>query len=342
MPRDDAEYVVIGLTNGPGFYPNPCLADQVAYAQERGLLVAAYSVISWPDEAAQAQYGGLQEAGRAQAQFNLQSMKAAGLDSPIIWLDVEPVPHYEWTTDTAANAEVVLGAAQGYADAGYRIGVYSTPAIWAGIVGDLSLGVPEWRAAGQTSQEEALSRCGTDWLIQGGVGGARAVGRGRAGTATSPARAPRPSWATTSGNLLEPALHGVSDGLGRRGPTTGTWPAGWVSRTPRPEVRSGSRRSNGPTSLVGIVPVTRQRLGPTSTGSGLAPYPTSIDSTEVSDSAGTTSSKLLSGAHTVVPARPSASRNARWVRRRNSPADGVGALNREWVTRTHTSRSRQP
>ena len=54
MPRDDAEYVVIGLTNGPGFHANPCLADQVAYAKERGLLVAAYSVISWPDDAAQA------------------------------------------------------------------------------------------------------------------------------------------------------------------------------------------------------------------------------------------------------------------------------------------------
>ncbi len=198
MPRDDAEYVVIGLTNGPGFHANPCLADQVAWARERGLLVAAYSVISWPDEAAQAKYGGLVEAGTAQAQFNLQSMKAAGLDSPIIWLDIEQVPHYEWSTSTAANAEVVLGAARGYAEAGYRIGVYSTPAIWAGIVGDLSLGVPEWRAAGQTSKEEALSRCSNDWLIQGGIG-ALASGSRTAATATSPARAPRPSWATTSG-----------------------------------------------------------------------------------------------------------------------------------------------
>jgi hypothetical protein len=169
MPRDDAEYVVIGLTNGPGFHANPCLADQVAWARQRGPLVAAYSVISWPDDAAQQRYGGLQEAGRAQAAFNLQSMKAAGLDSPIIWLDVEQVPHYEWSTSAAANAEVVLGAAKGYADAGYRVGVYSTPHIWDSIVGDLSLGVPEWRAAGKTSQEEALSRCGPDWMIQGGV-----------------------------------------------------------------------------------------------------------------------------------------------------------------------------
>ena len=169
MPREDAEYVVIGLTNGPGFHANPCLADQVAYARERGLLVAAYSVISWPDEAAQQQYGGLREAGAAQAAYNLQSMRAAGLDSPIIWLDIEHVPFYDWSTDLSANAEVVLGAAQGYVDAGYRIGVYSTPHLWDSVVGDLSLGVPEWRAAGQTSQQEALSRCGNDWLIQGGV-----------------------------------------------------------------------------------------------------------------------------------------------------------------------------
>ena len=35
-------------------------------------------------------------------------------------------------------------------------------------MGDLSLGVPEWRAAGQTSRAEAESRCGPDWVIQGG------------------------------------------------------------------------------------------------------------------------------------------------------------------------------
>lgn len=168
MPTAEAEYVVIGLTNGPGFHANPCLADQVAWVKRRGLLLAAYSVISWPDEAAQAQYGGLWEAGYAQAQFNVASMEAAGLESPLVWLDVEQVPFYEWSADTAANAQVVVGAAQGYLDAGFRVGVYSTPYIWESLVGDLALGVPEWRAAGQTSRAEALDRCGKDWSIQGG------------------------------------------------------------------------------------------------------------------------------------------------------------------------------
>ena len=168
MPTAEAEYVVVGLTNGPGFFANPCLADQVAWVKERGLLIAAYSVISWPDEAAQQEYGGLREAGYAQAQFNVASMEAAGLESPLVWLDVEQVPFYEWSANTAANAEVVVGAAQGYLDAGFRVGVYSTPYIWESLVGDLSLGVPEWRAAGQTSRAEALDRCGEDWSIQGG------------------------------------------------------------------------------------------------------------------------------------------------------------------------------
>ncbi len=168
MPTDEAEYVVVGLTNGPGFHANPCLADQVAWVKERGLLIAAYSVISWPDEAAQTEHGGLRGAGYAQAQFNIASMKESGLESPLVWLDVEQVPFYEWSADTAANAEVVVGAAQGYLDAGYRVGVYSTPYIWESLVGDLSLRLPEWRAAGQTSQAEALDRCGRDWSIQGG------------------------------------------------------------------------------------------------------------------------------------------------------------------------------
>jgi hypothetical protein len=29
--------------------------------------------------------------------------------------------------------------------------------------------VPEWRAAGETSRDEATDRCGDDWSIQGGT-----------------------------------------------------------------------------------------------------------------------------------------------------------------------------
>src|SRR4051812_25172980 len=32
LPLASAAFAVIGLTNGPGWFPNPCLADHVAWA----------------------------------------------------------------------------------------------------------------------------------------------------------------------------------------------------------------------------------------------------------------------------------------------------------------------
>jgi hypothetical protein len=180
MPVAAARFVVIGLTNGPGFYPNPCLASQTSWVKTRHLMAAAYAVISTPRPGDLETYGGkgpfdqdtrlgqLGNVGYQQAKFNLDTMKRAGLQSPIVWLDVEPVPGFDWPADTTANAAVVRGAARGYTDAGFSIGAYSTQALWQHVVGDLRLGIPEWRAAGQTSRAEALRRCGQDRMFQGG------------------------------------------------------------------------------------------------------------------------------------------------------------------------------
>ena len=160
MPLPQAEYVVVGLTNGPGFTANPCLASQVDWIRQRHLLAAAYAVVSQPDKAAVTSYGGrgpfdgttdlgaLANTGYQQALANVATMRGAGLDSPIVWVDVEHVPDFEWSGDLAANGAVVQGATRGYADAGYDVGVYSTPALWRDVVGDLALDLPEWRAAG--------------------------------------------------------------------------------------------------------------------------------------------------------------------------------------------------
>ncbi|MCW2761896.1 MAG: hypothetical protein JWR85_2097 [Marmoricola sp.] len=180
MPIDAARYVIIGLTNGPGFYPNPCLASQTAWAKSRKLMVAAYSVISTPRPGDLETYGNegpfdsasrlgaLSNVGYQQAKFNLATMARAGLQTPIVWLDVEPVPEFDWPADPASNAAVVRGAARGYTDSGFGIGAYSTQALWAHVVGELRLGIPEWRAAGQTSRAEALRRCGVERMFQGG------------------------------------------------------------------------------------------------------------------------------------------------------------------------------
>lgn len=182
MPLPEAEYVVLGLTNGPGFTPNPCLADQVKWVKDNDVLVAVYAVSSYPDRATLDEYGAdgphdastklgrLKNVGYQQARFNIGTMGQVGLLSPIVWIDVEPVPVFEWSDDVRANAAVIEGVARGYVDAGFEIGVYSTPSLYERVVGDLSLGgIPEWRAAGQTSRAEALNRCGSDWSIQGGA-----------------------------------------------------------------------------------------------------------------------------------------------------------------------------
>jgi hypothetical protein len=181
MPLTSAEYVVIGLTNGPAFTPNPCLASQVEWAKKSKVMTSAYAVISYPREATIREYGGegpgdpdteigrLTNVGYQQAVWNLEAMKRAGLDSPSVWLDVEPVAVWEWSDDVEANQAVVQGALAGYQDAGKRVGVYSIEGLWTPIVGDLQLQLPEWRPAGETSRAAALERCDGEWMFQGGA-----------------------------------------------------------------------------------------------------------------------------------------------------------------------------
>jgi hypothetical protein len=184
MPLGSAEFVILGLTNGPGFVANPCIADQVAWAKQRHLLVSAYSVISAPYGDVLARYGGtgpydastvsgrLANVGYQEALFNVSTMRTAGLETPFVWLDVEPIGGFDWPTgkpgDTEANAAVVKGAALGYADQGYDVGVYSIGSLWKRVVGDLRLDLPEWRPAGGSGRAEALRRCQSDWMFQGG------------------------------------------------------------------------------------------------------------------------------------------------------------------------------
>ena len=180
MPLASARFVVLGLTNGPGFVANPCLASQLAWVQSRHLLVAAYSIVSWPNVRIRQQYrlqgpydastrlGGLRNVGYQQARYNVATMQRVGLQTPAVWVDVEPVSHFDWTRDARANTAVVVGAIRGYRDAGYRVGVYSVTSLWSEVVGGLRLGLPEWRAVGEDTRAEALRHCAPSYSVQGG------------------------------------------------------------------------------------------------------------------------------------------------------------------------------
>jgi hypothetical protein len=179
MPPSASRFVVIGLTNGPAFYPNPCLADQVAFAKKRHLWTAAYAMTTYPTEAQLSEFGKtgpykgtsriarLRNAGFAQAQFNVRNMRKAGLNPPMVWIDVEPYRVAPWSENIEGNRAVVRGAIWGYAKEGLKVGFYSTPYLWRSIVGPLEYGKPEWRATGHSNRATAQRSC-TAESIQGG------------------------------------------------------------------------------------------------------------------------------------------------------------------------------
>lgn len=183
MPDDSARFVILGLTNGPSFVANPCLADQVAWARSRHLWAGAYSVVSYPDPRTLDRFrhagpfdgdrtdGALSNAGYQAALFNVATMKRVGLLPPFVWVDVETVPHFPWSGSIAANVAVIRGVVRGYESEGLRVGFYSVLSLWRAVVGQLSLRLPEWRAAGKTSAKEAARRCESGaWSFNGGAG----------------------------------------------------------------------------------------------------------------------------------------------------------------------------
>jgi hypothetical protein len=176
LPLPAGTFAIIGLTNGPGFTPNPCLAMHADWARSHHKRTAAYALTTYPTDAQLATYGAagpfggdqLRNAGYAQAQFNVDSMQAAGLTSPIVWVDVEPYRVRPWSGDQAANRAVVEGALAGYRARGYAVGIYSTAALWRAVVGGARYGLPEWRAAGNSGLAGAVNRCVNGPGIQGG------------------------------------------------------------------------------------------------------------------------------------------------------------------------------
>ena len=173
MPPASARFVVIGLTNGPAFHPNPCLAAQVDYARSRHLWAAAYAVLTYPTRGQLRTYGGPREAGRAQARQNVAAMRAVGLPAPIVWVDVEPVsPPAPWSPRVRVQPRGAGRARSGpTGDAGLRVGFYSTRSMWRGIVGRVRPGRPSgappgcrpgprrWRAAAAVTRSRVDRPC---------------------------------------------------------------------------------------------------------------------------------------------------------------------------------------
>ena len=180
-PLDSSSFAVLGLTDGGSFRANPCLSRQVASVRTRHLWAGAYAISTYPTDAELARYGGtgtltqrLRRVGAAQARFNLDTMARVGLQSPMIWVDVEPSTRTPWSAGAVQNNAVIDGVIAGYKAAGIRAGLYSYNRSWKAITGARVLpGVPTWVPVGHASKAQAVASCAVasyagskPWLTQ--------------------------------------------------------------------------------------------------------------------------------------------------------------------------------
>lgn len=184
VPSDPGRYVVVGLTHGAGHTTNPCLADQIGWARAHRSAIAGYLVPSYPTRAqlTAAKTGAfgycrslrcrLRNDGAAQAAHALGVMRRAGLDLPMIWVDVEFRYRPAWSRHTDRNRAVLSGVIHAVRAAGLRAGVYTTSYMWGHITGGWHVDVPNWLPSGNGNVRTARSRCattgtgGTTWLVQ--------------------------------------------------------------------------------------------------------------------------------------------------------------------------------
>ena len=54
-------------------------------------------------------------------------MDRVGLDTPFVWVDVEPYEVAPWTSKRKRNKAVLDGVLRGYTDAGKEVGLYTSP-----------------------------------------------------------------------------------------------------------------------------------------------------------------------------------------------------------------------
>lgn len=156
LPWNSAQFWIIGLTNGRAFTRNPCLPAHLSAARARGVAVAAYTMLSYPNARERRLHGGtgpygtatyadrIANVGYAQAAFALDTMAAAGLAAPLVWIDVEPRRERPWSRNRANNQALITGALRAAADRGVGSGIYTYARAWAQITGGMQVDAPLW------------------------------------------------------------------------------------------------------------------------------------------------------------------------------------------------------
>ena len=181
-----APVAVVGVNGGSAFTANPCFNSEASWG---GSALTMYLNLNSPQGSSAGQ-GAQGPAGNcASGDLNCESYNygynaaansiatahSAGFTTGTWWLDVETGNY--WTSDTAANDQVVAGALAAVRTAGYSSALYSTAYQWSQIAGSYDPSVPVWYPTGQATSSPN-SYCasssfagGPVYLVQSAAGG---------------------------------------------------------------------------------------------------------------------------------------------------------------------------
>jgi hypothetical protein len=152
-------FVAVGVNDGRPFTDNPCLATQVAYAKAHSGYTA-YLNIDAPRGVDPGAYG------KRVAVDGLARASAAGLRTPVLWLDVEVANHW---ADPATNVAVIGAAVRALQAHHVMAGIYSSQPMWQQIADGVDPGTPVWLATSVTDYRTLGPWCAS------GLGGRPAV-----------------------------------------------------------------------------------------------------------------------------------------------------------------------
>ncbi len=175
---------IVQVTGASFGVVNPCLAGEAAWAGA-GLNLYAYLTYGASTDAAPGCANSVVpytcNYGYGAGVLAYAEALSAGVNTRVSWwLDVEDAA--QWSTYQAANAALIQGYMNAlHAEGISNVGVYASPGVWGGIVGDYTPDVPYWAADWGPSPAATCSDLHSVWstvplpsgpveIVQYGVG----------------------------------------------------------------------------------------------------------------------------------------------------------------------------
>ncbi len=150
----DGGFAIVGVTGGRPLTVNRCANTQLRWASgKQGH--AVYLNTGYPGVGDPVAYG---RAVVDDAVARERALSRGG--TSVWWLDVET--ENTWAGTWQQNATVLDAMAARLQQLGLRVGIYSTPEMWAEIAGTWSPGLPVWYAIGPGNAAEAASACSSE------------------------------------------------------------------------------------------------------------------------------------------------------------------------------------